>query len=272
MKFSIVTISFNQAEYLERAIQSVLSQAGAQTGVEVEYIVVDPGSTDGSREIIERYRKDITRIIFEKDNGPSDGLNKGFAVATGDWFGYINSDDYYLPGGLKKAAAAATRWPEAGAVVGDGYIVDRNDKTIRKAFSKRVSVNAVRYDCAFALQQATFYRAEVFRALGGFKIGNRTSWDGEFLANMAMAGYPIRNIDQEIGAFRIHDLSITGSGQFGSAYQKDAKRVREMALGRPANSFDLRIARPAYRLMGYLKTPVRTMALISDRLAHRMRG
>ena len=84
MKFSIVTISYNQAQFLEQAIRSVIEQDYP----DVEYIVVDPGSTDGSREIIERYRDRIDRIIFEPDKGPADGLNKGFAQATGDVFGF----------------------------------------------------------------------------------------------------------------------------------------------------------------------------------------
>jgi glycosyltransferase involved in cell wall biosynthesis len=86
-KVSIVTISYNQCAFLERAIQSVL----AQNYPEVEYIVVDPGSTDGSRDIIERYRSRISKLILEPDKGPVDGLNKGFSVATGEIYGYLNA-------------------------------------------------------------------------------------------------------------------------------------------------------------------------------------
>ena len=76
LKFSIVTISFNQARFLEQAILSVISQ----DYLNIQYIVVDPGSTDGSRDIIEKYHNHIDKIIFEPDNGPADGLNKGFGV------------------------------------------------------------------------------------------------------------------------------------------------------------------------------------------------
>lgn len=267
MKFSIVTISFNQARYLEEAILSVLNQEYA----DIEYIIVDPGSTDGSREIIERYRKYFAHVIFEKDSGPADGLNKGFARATGQWFGYINSDDYYLPGGISKAAIAAAQWPDSGALVGDGYIVDGKGMTIRKCFSKRVSIKNLRYDCAFALQQATFYRADVFRALGGFNISNRTSWDGELLADMVMSGYKVKSYDQEVGAFRIHDSSITGSGHLFQEYQRDADRIRELAFGRTPTNFERRVVAPAYRFMSYFKTPARTAALLSDRFSRRFK-
>ena len=103
MKFSIVTISFNQAPYLETAIRSVLDQ----NYPDLEYIIVDPGSTDGSRDIIERFRSRFAKIIFEPDQGPGDGLNKGFAHATGDILGYLNSDDALLPGALNGAAQEA---------------------------------------------------------------------------------------------------------------------------------------------------------------------
>src|SRR5450432_3341584 len=93
LKVSIVTISFNQAAYLEEAIRSVLDQDHPL----VEYIVVDPGSTDGSRDIIERYRGRIAKVLYEPDQGPADGLNHGFAHATGDVFACLNADDLLLP-------------------------------------------------------------------------------------------------------------------------------------------------------------------------------
>ena len=80
MKVTIVSISFNQAAFLEQAIRSVVDQDYGN----IEYIIVDPGSTDGSHEIIERYRDRITKVIIEPDEGPADGLNKGFAHATGE--------------------------------------------------------------------------------------------------------------------------------------------------------------------------------------------
>ena len=89
MKLSIVTISFNQAKFLERAIRSVLDQSYP----ELEYIMVDVGSTDGSLDIIERYRSKIARIITEPDKGSADDLKKRFNLACGEIFGFLNSDD-----------------------------------------------------------------------------------------------------------------------------------------------------------------------------------
>lgn len=89
MKISVVTVSYNQAQFLERAIRSIVEQ----NQEDLEYIVIDPGSTDESRDIIERYRSNIAKIVYEPDSGPAEGLNKGFFHATGEVPGLINADD-----------------------------------------------------------------------------------------------------------------------------------------------------------------------------------
>src|SRR5262249_2827447 len=93
---SIVTISFNQGRYLEECLRSVV----AHTSRGAESIFVDPGPTAGSRALMRRYGPRISRVILEPDQGPADGLNKGFAAATGTIFGYINADDRLAPGAL----------------------------------------------------------------------------------------------------------------------------------------------------------------------------
>jgi len=221
MKFSIVTISFNQAEFLEQAIRSVLEQE-----VDLEYIVVDPGSTDGSREIIERYRDRIDHIVFEHDKGPADGLNKGLALASGDVLACLNSDDYYLPGGLRRAQRRIERDPEAGAWIGAGKIVDRQGRVIKGCYSNRFSprLYALRY--AVAIHQATFYAREAFDAVGGFNPENRSSWDGEVLYWIMREGYRVSRNFEQIGGFRIYDESLTGSGQLFERLKQDYARLQ----------------------------------------------
>ncbi len=265
MKFSIVTISYNQARFLEQAITSVL----AQSGVELEYIIVDPGSTDGSREIIERYRDRIAHIIYEKDQGPADGLNRGFARATGDWFGYINSDDYYLDGGLRNAAAAVNLHPDAGAIIGNGFIVDEFGSVLRRSISQRFSLSGALHGSSFALQQATFYRAKAFRSVNGFNIGNRTCWDGEILCDLADKGYNIRRVYDNIGAFRIHSLSITGSGRVIDQYWQDRETIFERIAGRKYGFVDRAIVGPIQRIGARLLDPRRSLDMLMDRSARR---
>lgn len=113
--FSILTPSLNQVSYVDDAVRSVLAQA---TDVDIEYIVVDGGSTDGTVDILERYRDQFAHLIVEPDGGQAAALNRGLALATGEFVAFLNTDDLYLPGAL---SAAATAFTESGAdwVCGD---------------------------------------------------------------------------------------------------------------------------------------------------------
>lgn len=112
---SIITPSFNQAQFLEETIQSVLSQDYPR----LEYWVIDGGSTDGSVEIIQKYAHRLAGWVSEPDHGQAEAINKGFARASGEIVAWINSDDYYLPGALREAVNAMQRLPECGLVFGD---------------------------------------------------------------------------------------------------------------------------------------------------------
>src|SRR4051794_9244743 len=101
-RLSIITPSFNQAAFIDRTIRSVLDQ----NWPDLEYIVVDGGSTDGSADIIKSYEDRLAWWVSEPDNGQTDALNKGLRRASGDVVAYINSDDYYLPGAFEKAIGA----------------------------------------------------------------------------------------------------------------------------------------------------------------------
>ena len=121
-KVTIVTPSYNQAIYLEQTIQSVLSQGYPN----LEYFIVDGGSTDGSQAIIERYASQLAWWVSEKDHGQSEAVNKGFARATGEIIGWLNSDDLYQPGSIAEAVAAFKANPQAGMVYSDVLAIDEN--------------------------------------------------------------------------------------------------------------------------------------------------
>lgn len=229
MKISIVTISFNQVAFLEKAIQSVLGQEYA----DIEYIVIDPGSTDGSRDIIERYRRKISHVVLEPDDGPADGLNKGFGLATGDIFGCINADDEYLPHALHRVADEFGRDRDAGVLCGHAYIADTEGKILRHIRSDPFNLKRFVHGGVTAMQQATFYRKKAFMAVNGFNKANRTCWDGELLADIALKGFEIKIIDKYLGIFRMHRDSITGSGRLREAYLCDEARIFEKVTGHP---------------------------------------
>ena len=221
MKVSIVTISYNQALFLEQAILSVLTQDYP----EIEYIVVDPGSTDGSREIIEKYRGQIDKIIFKPDNGPADGLNKGFQFASGDIFGYLNSDDILLPNAVTKISQAFQKFPHASVISGHGMIINSDGKICKRIYSHRFNLKAYAYGTCVLVQQASFFQRESFLQVGGFNPTNRVSWDGELWVDMALNGAKFERVHSYLAYFRIYHNSITGSGEYQAEIEKQHARI-----------------------------------------------
>jgi glycosyltransferase involved in cell wall biosynthesis len=239
MKFSIVTISYNQRKFIERAICSVVSQQG----VEIDYVVVDAGSADGSRELIRTYASKIATMIFERDDGPADGLNKGFAAARGDIFGYINSDDYYLPGAFREVADYFAAHPDVGVITGHGFVVDEAGRPTRRFRSPPFSLYRFAYGYSYVMQQSTFFRRSAFERSGGFNVANRTSWDGELVLDMARKGEKIAVLESYLSAFSIYPGSITGSGAGLAESRKNWDRYFETIMGRTRA--------PRDRLLGY---------------------
>ncbi|MEA2007832.1 MAG: glycosyltransferase family 2 protein [Chloroflexota bacterium] len=123
---SIITPSYNQARFLEATLQSVLRQDYPN----VEYIVVDGASTDGSAEIIKRYANRLAWWVSEPDQGQADAINKGFRRASGDIVAWLNSDDLYLPGAISEAVEVFQAHPEAGMVFGDAVSADAEGRLL----------------------------------------------------------------------------------------------------------------------------------------------
>jgi glycosyltransferase involved in cell wall biosynthesis len=127
-KISIVTPSFNQGTFLEKTIQSVLSQDYSN----LEYIIIDGGSTDNSVEIIKKYAERLSYWVSKPDAGQSDAINKGFRKASGDICAWINSDDVYYPGVLTMIAASFEEHPSVDLLYGYHNDVNEKDEVIRK--------------------------------------------------------------------------------------------------------------------------------------------
>ncbi len=231
MRITIVTISFNQSRFLRQCIDSVLTQ----TDCDLEYIVVDPGSTDGSRELIESYGKKIIPV-FEPDRGPADGLNHGFAQATGQIFGFINADDYLLPGALSAINHHFEIHGLDHFVSGSGFI-KRSEELIRVRPTRLTKIRSL-YGVCTLFQQGTFFPAWMFRAVGGFNIENRTCWDGELFTCFLGTGYPHALIDRDLAVFILHDDSISGSGRLNEEYKRDRQRIFHKHMGRSITFFD----------------------------------
>lgn len=250
MTVSIVTISFNQAEFLERTIRSVL----AQDYQDIEYIVVDPGSTDGSREIIELYRSRISKIILRPDQGAADGLNRGFAEATGEIFGFLNSDDVLLPGAVSSAVAFLEKHKEIDVVSGHSNLIDAHDRFLRRIYSDRMSLKRCIYGSVILMQPSTFFRREIFYRAGGLDVKNKVIWDGELFLDMALAGGRFAVTDQFWSAYRIHRHSISGLATNARQIQKTHAEMFLRAKGRPPVKID-RVTSFGYRILRHVLNP-----------------
>ena len=250
MRVSIVTISYNQAEFLERAIKSVIEQDYE----DIEYIVVDPGSTDGSREIIERYRSKIDKIIFEPDDGPADGLNKGFAAAEGEIYSFINADDMLLPGAIRLVADQFALMPAVDVLSGHTWIIDENDRKLRRFYSRRFSLRRYAYGAAVLAQQSTFFRTAAYHRTFGFNVKNRIAWDGELWVDLALAGANFLRLDKMLACFRVYSDTISGSGRMQKEYDIYVNRIFQKIMGRKKNAID-EVVRIGMKVLEYAFDP-----------------
>lgn len=213
-------------------MDSILTQADC----DLEYIVVDAGSTDGSRELIESYGDQVIKV-FERDDGPADGLNKGFARATGDVYGFINSDDYLLPGALKRVTDFFVAHPHNAFMTGHGFTEDE--------FARRTPIRpsvltqqTMLHRAAVMFQQTTFFSAEQFKKVGGFNPQNRTCWDYELFLNLLQQKATHHVVEEDLAVFRLYQGSISGSGRLEDKYFKELDVLFVKHLGRSRNAFD----------------------------------
>lgn len=218
-----------------------MSSVLSQDWPDLEYLVVDPGSSDETPDVIRHFKAKYPGqivAIAEPDAGPADGLNKAFARATGDLFGYLNADDLYLPGCFRSAVEVAERYPKSGAIYADGYKADARGRITRHVVSTGFSPRRFVYSGCLALQQSTFYGRDAFRAVGGFNLQNRTSWDAEILLEMALAGLRLVHVAGYWSVFRIHAESITGSQRLAEESRKTHARYFRRVMGRERTGLD----------------------------------
>ncbi|MEA2007831.1 MAG: glycosyltransferase family 2 protein, partial [Chloroflexota bacterium] len=159
---SIITPSYNQAHFLEATIRSVI----AQDYPRVEHIIVDGGSTDGSLEVIERYESQLAAWVSEPDEGQTDAINKGFAMAQGEILAWLNSDDVYQPNAVSEAVEFLQKHPEVGMVYGDTNFIDEEGQTLGKFNAQQTSYQRLRRGGVYIPQPAAFWRASLWEAVG----------------------------------------------------------------------------------------------------------
>ena len=204
MLVSIITPSFNQAPFLETTIQSVLTQDYA----DIEYIIVDGGSTDGSAEIIRKYADRLAWWVSEPDRGQTDALNKGFARARGDVLAWINSDDTYQPGAVREAAAYLQAHPEAGMVYGDAHYIDETGRVIGRFPAAQTDYRRLRQGYVHVPQQSSFFRAGLWQKVGPLDPSFYFAMDFDLWVRLAEQA-PLHYYPKMWANFRLHSGAKT---------------------------------------------------------------
>lgn len=229
MKISVITPSFNSARFLETTILSVLAQR--RDGVDLEYIVVDGGSTDGTPDILARHRDAISHLIVGRDTGPANAVNKGMAKASGDLVAWLNADDVYQPGALARVVAAMEQHPDKSLVFGHCPIIDESGVEIRRSitvfkecffpFSCRFMVQCINY----VSQPATFFRRDAARRAGPLREDLKAAWDYDFILRVWRQGGAVRIRTPPLAAFRWHAASISGT-HFARQFREEFEVAR----------------------------------------------
>lgn len=203
-RITIVTPSFNQGAFLEQTITSVLDQGYPN----LEYIVIDGGSTDDSVEIIRKYQAHLAYWVSESDRGQTHAINKGFSRATGEIRAYLNSDDYYVPGALKAVAEHFLANPETDLAHGRCVYVDELGTRIGAQFGdiqtypQILDLWDVWWNSRQFVQPEVFWSRRIADRIGAFREELHFVMDYEYWLRILRAGGIVRRLDQEIACFR----------------------------------------------------------------------
>lgn len=218
--FSIITPSLNGARFLAEMVESV--EGGAE--VAVEHLVIDGGSTDGTRDILARYRH--VRLVEEADDGSHDAMNRGLSLAQGEIIGFINTDDRYAPGILAAVRGRFAAEPELDTVLGRAFLVAERDDLwqVVGAYSLGRNGGLDLDDLMYGIPciNARFFRRRVFDRLGGFALEFSFAADRHFLLRLALAGARGAVLDRAGYFYRSHAGSRT----------LDAAQANARAIGR----------------------------------------
>lgn len=208
-RISIVTPSFNQAAFLERTILSVLEQDYPN----LEYIVIDGGSSDGSVDIIRKYENRLAYWVSEPDCGQAHAINKGLKRATGDWVGWQNSDDIFYPGAFMHVARAAIRSPKAELIIGDINLIDEQDNVIREMRYVRPVYESLLAEGMVLTNQAAFWRRSLHARIGWLNKSLHYGFDYEWFLRLLRETDRAVHVPQCLGALRYHKATKSSRSQ-----------------------------------------------------------
>jgi glycosyltransferase involved in cell wall biosynthesis len=230
---TIVTPSYNQGQFIEETILSVLNQ----TYKNIQYIIVDGGSTDQTMDVVNKYKDQIDIIIHEKDNGQTDAINKGFKLAKGELVGWINSDDILYADCVEEIVKAYLEQPNGAIYYNCNLrIIDKNSKTIRDRTQMIPNKNFLLNKDYNVIQQGSFYNADMVRKVNFLDSSIHYCMDLDLWLKLLNYG-PIHYLNlAPISAFRIWGETKTTNGGVNFL-----KNIRQVLLRNNADFFSKNI-------------------------------
>jgi glycosyltransferase involved in cell wall biosynthesis len=224
MQFSVVTPSLNQGRFLANCLESVANQRSSE--IQVEHIVVDACSSDGTRAILESRRD--AHWTSEPDAGQTDAINKGFRRAAGDWLMWLNADDYLLTGALEKVRDYALAHPTADVIYGDCLFVDEAGRTLREKREGSFDLNMLLFYGCYIPSTATFFRRDLIDRGLLLDPQFKNCMDTEYFLRLAMSGARFEHLPELLAAFRWHDSNI--STKFAERRQAERLQIQRQTL------------------------------------------
>ena len=201
---SIITPSYNQGPYLPETIQSVLSQDYPN----LEYIIVDGGSTDNSLEVIQQYAHRLAWWVSERDQGHADALNKGFAHATGEILAWLNSDDTYQPGAIRQAVEYLVAHPEISMVYSDANLIGEDGEYLGRFPARQTDYARMLNGYVHIPQATTFFWHRLWNQLGSLDLSLKYSFDYDLWVRLAKLA-PVVYVPKVWANFRLHEAGKT---------------------------------------------------------------
>jgi glycosyltransferase involved in cell wall biosynthesis len=200
---SIVTPSFNQARFLRRTIDSVLTQDYPH----IQFLIIDGGSTDGSVDVLRSYGERVD-WVSESDRGQSDAINKGFARSRGDIGAYLNSDDVLAPGAIRAAVQHFEQHADWDMIYGSAFNIDADDRVIGRYETAPFDFAQLLQNC-FICQPAAFWRTDIARRVGEFEADLHFAMDLDYWLRIARAGGRIVHVPEVLASSRVHPATKT---------------------------------------------------------------
>jgi glycosyltransferase involved in cell wall biosynthesis len=253
MKISIITPSFNQVSFLKETMESIHSQ---KVDAEVEHIIIDGGSTDGTVQYLESLGN-LVRWVSESDQGQADAVNKGIRMATGDIIGWLNSDDLYLPGALQAVADYFTGHPDCRWLYGKCRIIDKSGNERWKWITRYKNARLKKFMYGkllrenFISQPAVFFRKDLFEEAGALNLELHYAMDYDLWLRFGRIS-PAGVINRDISSFRRHGSSKSETGyrdQFFEQYAV-AKKYNPSFFNRITHRFNIFKIITSYRFLG----------------------